>query len=123
MESHGIVAEVGQLGEIEMKPYKGTNKYYAKHREAMSAKRLGDEFVPESQAERVWHRRGLIWRTLAIYEGLRQCQIVKLTGLPKHIVEYELGMNYLRKVMPGIRREGKRWHAEGVTEEWLEVLL
>jgi hypothetical protein len=78
----------------------------------------------EKKAEEFWTRRGLIWRTLAKHEGLSAKQVIEVTGLPRHIVLYDLGITHPHGAMPGIYRdENKRWHAEGVTEEWLEVLL
>lgn len=76
--------------------------------------------------ENIWHKAGIIWRTLAQYEGLTVRQIVTLTGLAPSLVHV-----YLTRRMAGVRcsgwnseRGGRLWHAEGANlNEWQEVLL
>lgn len=63
-----------------------------------------------------WHRDGLIWRTLATHPGMTTTQVSRVTGLSESTLYWNL------KRMSGVRREGKKWHAEGVTKAWKEVL-
>lgn len=82
----------------------------------------GRGYIPKTywtkaSSERQWNQQGLVWRTLAQYEGLKFSQLVRLTGLTGHAVNYSLNH------MGGVEKRGDKWYATGVTKEWLKVLL